>query len=113
MATILRGRLHYAWIIFGVTFLALLASAGVRSTPGILIVPLEQEFGWDRATVSLAVSIKVLLAKVSLVALAVLLGRAALRARGSARQRWWRREISALAAVLALAGLLVSLPPPR
>ena len=61
MATILRGRLHYAWIIFGVTFLALLASAGVRSTPGILIVPLEQEFGWDRATVSLAVSINLIL----------------------------------------------------
>jgi hypothetical protein len=53
-----------------------------------------------------------LLAKMSLVALAVLLGRAALRPRGSARQRWWRREIAALAAVLALAGLLVSLPPP-
>jgi sugar phosphate permease len=61
VATIFGGRLHYAWIVFGVTFLALLASAGVRSTPGILIVPLEQEFGWDRATVSLAVSINLTL----------------------------------------------------
>lgn len=30
----------------GVTFLTLLAAAGMRSTPSVLIVPLEQEFGW-------------------------------------------------------------------
>jgi len=58
---LVRGRLHYAWIIAGVTFLTLLASAGIRSTPGVLIIPLEKEFGWTRATVSLAVSINLLL----------------------------------------------------
>src|SRR2546429_794375 len=51
---IVRGRLHYGWIVAGVTFLTLLASAGIRSTPGILIIPLEKEFGWTRATVSFA-----------------------------------------------------------
>jgi len=51
------GRLHYAWIIFGVTFLVLITTAGIRSTPGVLLVPLGKEFGWDRATVSLAVSL--------------------------------------------------------
>jgi len=55
------GRLHYAWVIAGVTFLTLLITAGIRSTPGILIVPLEQEFGWSRATISLAVSVNLLL----------------------------------------------------
>ena len=54
-------RLHYAWIVAGVTFLTLLATAGIRSTPGILIVPLEQEFGWSRATISAAVSVNLLL----------------------------------------------------
>ena len=54
-------RLHYAWVIAGVTFLTLLATAGIRSTPGVLMIPLEHEFGWDRATVSLAVSINLLL----------------------------------------------------
>lgn len=58
---VLQGRLHYAWIIAGVTFLTLLITAGIRSTPGILIVPLEQEFGWSRATISLAVSTNLLL----------------------------------------------------
>ena len=54
-------RFHYAWVIVGVTFVVLIAAAGVRSVPSVLIVPLEQEFGWSRATVSLAVSINLLL----------------------------------------------------
>ena len=54
-------RLHYAWIVAAVTFLTLLAAAGVRSTPGVLMVPFEQEFGWSRATISVAVSINLLL----------------------------------------------------
>src|SRR5437588_13038192 len=58
---LLRGRLHYGWIVAGVTFLTLLASAGIRATPGVLIIPLEKEFGWTRATVSFAVSINILL----------------------------------------------------
>lgn len=52
---------HYAWVIAGVTFLTLIVSAGVRSTPSVLIVPLEKEFGWTRADISLAVSINLIL----------------------------------------------------
>ncbi|QEH36631.1 Oxalate:formate antiporter [Aquisphaera giovannonii] len=55
------GAFHYAWVIAGLTFLVLLATAGVRSAPGVLIVPLEREFGWDRATISLAVSVNLVL----------------------------------------------------
>src|SRR6266536_1825959 len=54
-------RLHYAWIVAGVTFLALLASAGIGATRAVLVLPLEHEFHWDRATVSLALSINLLL----------------------------------------------------
>jgi sugar phosphate permease len=64
MATIekrTRNRLYYGWIIVGVTFLTLLTAAGIRSTPGVLIVPLEREFGWTRAAISVAVSINLLL----------------------------------------------------
>ena len=53
--------LHYAWIVFGVTFLTVLASAGIRSTPGVLIIPLEHEFGWNRAAVSAAIAINLML----------------------------------------------------
>jgi sugar phosphate permease len=44
-----------------VTFLALLSSAGIGATRAILVLPLEREFGWDRATISLALSINLLL----------------------------------------------------
>ena len=56
-----KRRLHYAWIVASVTFLVLLATAGIRATPGILIVPLEQEFGWTRATISAAIAINIAL----------------------------------------------------
>jgi sugar phosphate permease len=55
------GRLHYAWVIAGVTFAAAMLSAGVRSTPGVLIIPLEHDFGWSRATISFAVGVNLLL----------------------------------------------------
>jgi|GEM_PF-3292965 len=53
-------RPHYAWVVVAVTFLALLVAASVRAAPGILILPLEREFGWDRATVSGAIAISIL-----------------------------------------------------
>ncbi len=58
---LLHGRCYYGWIVAGVTFLTLIAAAGVRSTPGVLIVPLEHEFGWNREVVPAAVSISLLL----------------------------------------------------
>ena len=56
-----RAPLHYAWIVAGTTFLTLLCAAGVRATPSILIVPLEEAFGWSRATISGAVTVNLLL----------------------------------------------------
>jgi sugar phosphate permease len=54
-------RLHYAWVIVAVTFVATIMIAGVRATPTVLIVPLEQEFHWSRATISFAIGINLLL----------------------------------------------------
>lgn len=56
-----KKRLHYAWIIVVISFVTVVITAGVRATPGVLIVPLEQEFHWSRATISLAVSANLLL----------------------------------------------------
>src|SRR5882672_10400511 len=60
-APVPQRKLHYGWIVVGVTFVTLLIGAGVRSTPGILLVPLENEFEWSRATISLAVAISLFL----------------------------------------------------
>ncbi|MBV8854596.1 MAG: MFS transporter, partial [Sinobacteraceae bacterium] len=54
-------RLHYAWVILAAVFACLLISAATRASPSILIVPLEREFGWSRATISFAVSLNILL----------------------------------------------------
>ena len=54
-------RLNYAWIMAGITFVVLLTAAGVRSSPSVLIVPLEQEFGWSRATISFAIAVNIAL----------------------------------------------------
>lgn len=56
-----RSRLHYGWFVVAVAFLGMLAAAGVRATPTVMIIPLEQEFGWDRPTISLAISINLVL----------------------------------------------------
>jgi sugar phosphate permease len=56
-----QPRLHYAWIVAAVTFTTILVVAGVRASPGILVVPLETEFGWPRSTISLAIGISILL----------------------------------------------------
>lgn len=61
IAPAVRGRIHYAWLVAGVTFVVMLAAAGVRSMPGVLFLPLEREFGWSRAGISLAVSINIFL----------------------------------------------------
>ncbi len=55
------ARIHYAWIVAAVTFLALLAAAGARATPGVILLPLGNEFQWSRATVSSIVSLNIFL----------------------------------------------------
>ncbi|MDE2229883.1 MAG: MFS transporter [Alphaproteobacteria bacterium] len=56
-----RTKIHYGWVVVGMSFVALMVAAGMRSAPTVLIVPLESEFGWSRATISLAIAIQLLL----------------------------------------------------
>lgn len=55
------GGRGYAGIVAAITFVALLVSAGLRSAPGVMMLPLEQHFGWDRATISAAAAIGIFL----------------------------------------------------
>ena len=55
------SHFHYGWLAVAVTFLVLLAAAGTRATPSVMMLPLEHEFGWSRATVSLAISVNLAL----------------------------------------------------
>ena len=88
-SSVARPPLHYAWVVALVTFAVLLITAGIRATPGLLMVPLEAEFGWSRAAISAAVAINI--------ALFGLIGPFA----ASAMDRWGMRRL-----VVAALGLL-------
>jgi MFS family permease len=60
-ATLARRDIHYGWVVVGVTFFTLLVTAAAMGTPGVLIVPLEHEFGWDNAQISSALALRLLL----------------------------------------------------
>ncbi len=51
----------YAFVVVAVIFLSLLVSAGLRSSPGVLLVPLEEAFGWSRSTISFAAAMGIFL----------------------------------------------------
>lgn len=52
---------NYALIVAGVTFFSLLTAAGLRSAPGVLLLPWQTEFGWSRGTISLAAAVGIFL----------------------------------------------------
>lgn len=56
-----RRRIHPAWIVAAVALLALVGAAGFRAAPGVLMVPLQSEFGWSTTVLSAAVSINLVL----------------------------------------------------
>jgi len=54
-------RVHYGWVIAGVTFFTMLATAGAMGSAGVMIVPLEHEFGWSDAAISGALAVRLVL----------------------------------------------------
>lgn len=54
-------RIHPAWWVAAVTFLALVGAAGFRAVPGVLMEPLQDEFGWSVTTISAAVAVNMAL----------------------------------------------------
>src|SRR5205085_11859960 len=117
-------KVHYAWVVAGAGFAALLSSAAFRAVPGVLMVPLQAEFGWSRATISAAVSINLVvfglsgpfsaalvervgLRKVVTVALAMIASAAALTTK--ATQPW---QLFVLWVLVACAATCVVSPVP-
>jgi len=61
LARSIGNRFYYGWVAVAVTFLVLLTSTGIRATPSVLMVSWEHAFGWDRATISIALSVSLFL----------------------------------------------------
>ncbi len=57
----LRREFYYGWIVVGVAAAVLIGSAGVRSAPGVMLLPMQAETGWGLAAISAAVSSGLLL----------------------------------------------------
>ncbi|MEJ0097099.1 MAG: MFS transporter [Bauldia sp.] len=56
-----RRNFHYGWVVAAVTFLTMLVTAAAVGAPGVLIVPLQKEFGWDTEQISSALALRILL----------------------------------------------------
>lgn len=87
-----RLRLHPAWVVAAVAFVALIGAAGFRAAPGVLILPLHEEFGWSRSLMSFAVGINLLLYGLTAPFAAALM------------DRFGIRRVTAVALVLVSAG---------
>ena len=111
-----RRRLpHRAWAVAAVTFVALVGAAGFRATPSVMILPLQNTFGWSRATISLAVSVNLVLYGVTAPFAAALMERFGIRrvvtvalllvAAGSILTVWMRESWQLVACWGVLVGL--------
>ena len=56
-----RNGLYYGWIIVGASFFISFLTVGGRNGFGVFVIPMSEEFSWDRSTISLAASIGFLL----------------------------------------------------
>ena len=60
-AALSRKNIHYGWVVAAVTFLAMLTIAGAVGAPGVLLLPLQREFGWATSEISGALAVRLLL----------------------------------------------------
>ena len=60
-----RPRMYYGWCIVATTFCMALVSMGARSRCGVFVLPMSDEFGWNRGTISLAAAIGALVSGLS------------------------------------------------
>jgi MFS family permease len=60
-AALSRRQIYYGWVVVAVTFLTMLVTAAAMSAPGVMIVPLQQEFGWSNEAISTALALRILL----------------------------------------------------
>ncbi|MGD0640562.1 MAG: MFS transporter [Roseiarcus sp.] len=62
LAAALRARgVHYGWLVVAATFLVMLATAGAMGASGVILEPLQREFGWSNADISFPLAVRLLL----------------------------------------------------
>jgi sugar phosphate permease len=56
-----RRGIHYGWAMAAVTFLTMLSTSAAMGMPGVLLLPLQTEFGWTAAAISGALALRLML----------------------------------------------------
>lgn len=56
-----RHGVHYGWAVVAVVFLTMLATSAAMGMPGVLLLPLKNEFGWDLGAISGALALRLML----------------------------------------------------
>ncbi len=96
-AALAARNVHYGWVVAGVTFLTMLATAGAMGSAGVLIQPLEQEFGWTTEQISVALALRLVLFG--------LLGPFA----AAFMNQWGVRRVASFALLTIMSGIVASL----
>ncbi|MES2937196.1 MAG: MFS transporter [Pseudomonadota bacterium] len=60
-AALARRNVHYGWVVVAATFFTMLVAAAALGLPGVLIVPLQREFGWSTSQISSALALRLML----------------------------------------------------
>ncbi len=56
-----RWGIHYAWVVMAATFLTMVSTAAAMGNLGVLLMPVQKEFGWDTGSISGALALRLLL----------------------------------------------------
>jgi len=51
------GSMYYGWVILFVSYMIMFFTAGLSQAFGVFLVPMTRDFGWDRSSFALALSI--------------------------------------------------------
>jgi sugar phosphate permease len=60
-ALLARFGIHYGWAVVATVFLTMLTTSAAMSMPGVLLLPLKGEFGWDIGAISGVLAVRVFL----------------------------------------------------
>src|SRR5215472_18375764 len=60
-----RPGVYYGWFIVATTFWMAMLSGGGRTGFGVFVLPMSEELGWNRGTISLAAALGALISGVS------------------------------------------------
>lgn len=91
-----RRNVHYGWVMVAITFLTMVATAAAMGNLGVLLLPLQKEYGWDTGSISGALAARLLLFGLMAPFSAALI------------QRYGLRQVVAAAMALIIVGLACS-----